>query len=404
MFSTLFWYKKICYYNYGDDMKYLSNEKIENKNVILRCDFNVPVKDGKISDTSKIDKSLKTINFLLENNNRVLILSHFGRVKSEDDKKNNSLKVVYEYLKTKLELIFIENNLNVEFYLNTSKCRCFLLENTRFTDVPEKKESKNDLELAKYWASFADVFVVDAFGSLHRAHSSTAGISKFLPTYLGFLVEQELNGLRSLINNENKDLVVIMGGAKISDKIPIMIELLKRCDKLIITGGILNTFLKVMGRNVGKSLVSDDEEVIDSVNKIIETYSNKIVYNMDFSVLRDNHVLNVSGDEILDDDVIYDNFVDISNLTGNEIVFFNGTCGKTEDNNFKFGTHKLLDDLVSSKAEVFVGGGDTASIVNELGFQDKITYLSSGGGATLEYVAYKSLKALDYIEENEMIK
>ena len=157
-------------------MKYLSEVKLENKSVILRCDFNVPVKDGNICDYSKITKSLDTIKYLLNNNNKVIILSHFGRVKTEEDKKKNSLKVVYEYLRKYLDLDFVSNPLDLSDINNSSK-KCFLVENTRYTDVPEKRESANDLELAKYWASFADAFVIDAFGSLHRAHSSIAALS-----------------------------------------------------------------------------------------------------------------------------------------------------------------------------------------------------------------------------------
>lgn len=382
-------------------MKYLSKEKIENKNVILRCDFNVSVKDGIIIDDSKITKSLKTINYLLENNNRVIILSHFGRVKSEEDKQKNSLKIVYEYLKKYIDLVFVANNENVEFYLNTSKSKCFLLENTRFTDVPVKRESKNDLELAKYWASFADVFVLDAFGSMHRAHSSTAGISKYLDTYIGFLAENELTNLNNLINAEN--LVVIMGGAKVDDKILIIESIIKKCDKLILTGGILNTFLKVMGYNVGNSLVSNDEVVLESVKNILNKYSSKIFFDKQMIVLSNGNVINKKIMDVTRSDVIFDNIVDISKyIDSNNIVFLNGTCGKYEEDSYSNGTKKLLEDLYNSKAKVFVGGGDTVSAVTKFGYSNKFYYLSSGGGATLEYVAYGKLKALEFINENKV--
>ncbi len=176
-------------------MKALSESTITNKKVLLRCDFNVTYKDGTIIDDSKIQKSLETIKHLLDNNNKVIIFSHLGRVKTEEDKANNSLAIVYEYLKDYIELEFINNPLDLSKVTDVTNCNCFLVENTRWTDVPEKKESVNDLDLAKYWASFGDVFVIDAFASLHRAHSSTAGISKYLPTYYGFLVEKELNNL-----------------------------------------------------------------------------------------------------------------------------------------------------------------------------------------------------------------
>ena len=381
-------------------MKYLSEIELKNKNVILRCDFNVPVKDNVIIDDSKITKSLKTIKYLLENNNRVLILSHFGRVKTEEDKKKNSLKIVYDYLKKFIDVIFIENNENVEFYLNTSKSKCFLLENTRFTDLPEKRESKNNLELAKYWASFGDVFVLDAFGSMHRAHSSTAGIGAYLPTYYGFLVEEELKNLEELVSDKNTDFVVIMGGAKVDDKILIIKSMLDKCNKLVLTGGILNTFLKVKGYNIGKSLISEDSEVLESVKEVLNKYSDKISYSNKFIVLSNDIVVEKTIDEINDEDIIFDNIPDIEFIKEKTKVFFNGTCGKFEEDRYSTGTKKLLNDLMNSKAKVYVGGGDTVSAVTKFGFEDKFEYLSSGGGATLEYVAYGGLKAVDFIKEN----
>lgn len=381
-------------------MKYLSEIELKNKNVILRCDFNVPVKDGVITDDSKITKSLKTIKYLLENNNRVLILSHFGRVKSEEDKKKSSLKIVYDELKKYLDLVFIENSENVEFYLNTSKSKCFLLENTRFTDIPEKRESKNNLELAKYWASFGDIFILDAFGSLHRAHSSTAGIGAYLPTYYGFLVEEELKNLEELVKPKNVEFLVIMGGAKVDDKILIIKSMLERCDKLVLTGGILNTFLKVMGYNVGNSLVSEDEEVINDIKGVLEKYKNKIIYCNEFKVLSNKEVVTKKIEDVVDEDVIFDNIVNIDNLKKDSIVFFNGTCGKYEDDDYSEGTRSLLEQLYQSGAKVYAGGGDTVSAITKFGYDDKFKYLSSGGGATLEYVAYGNLKAIEFIKEN----
>lgn len=382
-------------------MKYLSEYVIKDKIVLLRCDFNVPVKDNVITDNSKIIKSLKTINYLLDHGNRVLILSHFGRVKKDDDKIKNSLKIVFEELRKHIYVEFVSDNENVLEYIDNSNSKCFLLENTRFTDVPEKRESKNDLELAKYWASLGDVFVIDAFGSMHRAHSSTAGISKFLPVCVGFLIEEELNNLKELIIDDNKEFVVIMGGAKVDDKLPIIKSMLDKCDKLVLTGGILNTFLKVMGKNVGKSLVSEDEEVLNEVNSIINEYKDKLVYNEEFIVDSNGEVLEKNINEIEDEDIIYDNIVNIDGLLNeNSKVFFNGTCGKFEEDVYSLGTKKLLDDLSKSNAKIFVGGGDTVSAVTKFGYVDIFHYLSSGGGATLEYVSYGELKGIEWIKEH----
>ena len=382
-------------------MNYLSKNIITNKRVILRCDFNVPVNNGKVVDDSKIIKSLKTINCLLDNNNKVIILSHFGRIKTEEDKKNNSLYPIYEYLKDKLEIEFIPNPLDLSI-INNSGNNCFLVENTRFTDYPEKKESANDLELAKYWSSFADVFILDAFASLHRTHSSTAGLSKYLPTYLGFLVENELNNLKPLVISPPHPFVVIMGGAKVDDKIKIIDSIVTKCDKLILTGGILNTFLYVSGKKIGKSLISDDEEILNNVKSILDNYENKIYFTNSFIVNR-NGVKAITIDEIEDNDIIYDNVVNINDLIDDaKIVFMNGTSGKYEIDDYEKGTKKLLKDL-SNFNNVYIGGGDTVSAVNKYNMSDKFKYLSSGGGATLEYVAFGNLEALEWIKNNNNI-
>ncbi len=382
-------------------MKALSESTITNKKVLLRCDFNVTYKDGTIIDDSKIQKSLETIKHLLDNNNKVIIFSHLGRVKTEEDKANNSLAIVYEYLKDYIELEFINNPLDLSKVTDVTNCNCFLVENTRWTDVPEKKESVNDLDLAKYWASFGDVFVIDAFASLHRAHSSTAGISKYLPTYYGFLVEKELNNLEPLVNNELHPFIVIMGGAKVDDKIKIIESILKKCDKLILTGGILNTFLKVSGKNVGQSLVSKEEDVLESVRRVLNNNKEKLFFGDKFVIKRNGEILTVSLKDIQDGDIIYDNIPNLLDiLNDGKIIFYNGTCGKYEEKEYEFGTLQLLKDLNDTSASVFIGGGDTVGATIKFGYKDSFKYLSSGGGATLEYVAFGSLKALDWIKEN----
>ena len=380
-------------------MKYLSKEIIKNKRVLLRCDFNVPVKDNIITDDSRITKSFKTINYLLDNNNKVILLSHFGRVKKEEDKVNNSLYIVYEYLKKYYDIEFIKDPNDLS---NIDGCdkKIFLVENTRFTDVPEKRESVNDLNLAKYWSNYADVFVIDAFGSLHRIHTSTAGLSKYLDTYLGFLVEDEIKNLKPLLNNID---LVIMGGAKADDKIKIIERLINKCHYLIITGGILNTFLKVMGYNIGNSLVSNDEEVLSKVEELLNKYQDKILYSDKFIAKRDNDNIIVSLKEIKDNDIIYDNIIELDNIINNsKVIFLNGTCGMCESDDYKEGTIKLLNTLASSHNDVYVGGGDTASFVKLFGLESKFKFVSSGGGATLEYISDGNLEALKYIEENSI--
>ena len=378
-------------------MKYLSKEEINNQNVILRCDFNVPVVNNKISDDSRITKSLKTINYLLDHNNRVILLSHFGRVKNEEDKAKNSLYLVYEYLKKYYDIEFISDPLKLDSINNSDK-KIFLVENTRYTDVPEKKESVNDLEIAKYWSSFADIFVIDAFGSMHRTHSSTAGISNYLPTYLGFLVEEELNNLNPLLNHID---LVIMGGAKVDDKIKIIEGILPKCTNLIITGGILNTFLNAMGYNVGNSLVATDEEVLNKVKDILDNNKDKILYSDTFVIKRNDNNIKVNLKEMKDGDIIYDNIIDLDNIINNsKVIFLNGTCGMCENDDYKEGTTTLLKKLANCNNDVYIGGGDTASFVKLFNLEEKFKYVSSGGGATLEYISDGDLKALKYIREN----
>lgn len=373
-------------------MKFLSKEIIENKKVLLRCDFNVPVKDGIVLDDSKIIKSLETINFLLNNNNHIIILSHFGRVKKEEDKVNNSLKVVYNELQKYIDVTFMDiKDLNQK---KVEESKCILLENTRFTDIPEKKESANDLELAKFYSSFADVFVMDAFGASHRLHSSTAGVANYLPVYIGFLMEKEIENLKLIVENPLKPFIVIMGGAKVDDKIPVIKNLITKCDKLILTGGILNSFLKQIGINVGKSLVNSNEDINDEINQIVKNYSKKLAFSKLFVVEREGLK---PIDEIEDDDVILDNIINENKLFEEaNTIFINGTNGVYENNLYESGTKGLFELLKESDAKVIAGGGDTASAIKKFKAEDSFQYISSGGGATLEYLSEGKIKVLEY--------
>lgn len=384
----------------GDCVKYLSEIDIRNKIVLLRCDFNVPVKDGVIIDNSKIIKSLKTINYLLDRDNKVIILSHFGRVKNEEDKENNSLKLVYYELKKYINCAF--STTPDKFDIDTiENNKCILVENTRFTDIPEKRESANDLSLSSYWATFADVFVLDAFGSMHRTHSSTAGITKFVPTYLGFLVEEEITNLNNILNNHEHPFLVIMGGAKADDKIGVIKSLINKCDRLIITGGILNSFLKIKGLNTGVSLTSTKGEVTEDIKYLLANYSDKIACSNVVRVLNNDKVLTKNITDIMDEDNILDNILYLKNLIKSaKLIFLNGTCGMYEDERFSEGTKVLFELLKESEAKVIVGGGDTSSALRMFGYEEAASYISSGGGATLEYISTGTLSVLEYIKEN----
>lgn len=374
-------------------MKTIKDIDLKNKKVVIRVDYNVPIENGVIKDSSKIKKSLRSINYLLENNCRVVILSHFGRIKSEEDKAKNSLKVVAKELANLLgkNVKFLDNCFGDKVKSIVDNCglgEVILLENTRFMDIYEKKESGNDLALAEYWASLGEVYINDAFGSMHRAHASTAGIAKFLPHAIGFLVMDELEHLNILIHNTPHPFTVFMGGAKVDDKLPIIKSLIERCDYLLVGGGIANSFLKAKGADIGNSIATSDEGILNELKKLMDEYKGKIVLPVDFTI--DDGIIYDVGNKSIE---VYKKYIDKS-----EIIFVNGTCGKFEDERFMEGTSNLFKILNDSGKKVIVGGGDTASACNKFGFKDSFDFISSGGGATLEYIADGTLKALEWME------
>ena len=374
-------------------MKTIKDIDLKNKKVVIRVDYNVPMENGIIKDSSKIKKSLRSINYLLENNCRVVILSHFGRIKSEEDKIKNSLKVVAKELANLLgkNVKFLDNCYGDKVKNIVDNCglgEVILLENTRFMDIPEKRESGNDLSLAEYWASLGEVYINDAFGSMHRAHASTAGIAKYLPHAIGFLVMDELEHLNILIHNTPHPFTVFMGGAKVDDKLPIIKSLIERCDYLLVGGGIANSFLKAKGADIGNSIATSDEGIINELKKLMEDYKGKIVLPIDFTI--DDGIIYDVGNKSIE---VYKKYIDKS-----EIIFVNGTCGKFEDERFMEGTSNLFKILKDSGKKVIVGGGDTASACIKFGFKDSFDFISSGGGATLEYIADGTLKALEWME------
>lgn len=374
-------------------MKTIKDIDLKNKKVVIRVDYNVPMENGIIKDSSKIKKSLRSINYLLENNCRVVILSHFGRIKSEEDKAKNSLKIVAKELANLLgkNVKFLDNCYGDKVKNIVDNCglgEVILLENTRFMDIYEKKESGNDLALAEYWASLGEVYINDAFGSMHRAHASTAGIAKFLPHAIGFLVMDELEHLNILIHNTPHPFTVFMGGAKVDDKLPIIKSLIERCDYLLVGGGIANSFLKAKGADIGNSIATSDEGILNELKKLMDEYKGKIVLPVDFTI--DDGIIYDVGNKSIE---VYKKYIDKS-----EIVFVNGTCGKFEDERFMEGTSNLFKILKDSGKKVIVGGGDTASACIKFGFKDSFDFISSGGGATLEYIADGTLKALEWME------
>ena len=384
-------------------MKYIKDYKINNKKVVLRCDLNVSIKDGKIIDDTKIIKSLDTIKYLIENNNSIIILSHLGKIKSETDKEKNTLYPVYLKLKELLNntVYFSKTTRGKELEdiaSNLKEKEILLIENTRFEDFPEKLESGCNLELSKYWASLGDIFVNDAFGTSHRIHASNYGIKKYLDSYYGILINEELTKLKELTVNPKKPFTVIMGGAKVDDKLALIEEMLKECDKLIVGGGIANTFLLAENYNIGSSLSNKD--YIPQIKEILTNYKDKIIVPTDFYVENNGIKKYRKINEIENDDIIYDiGTISLKEyekiINDSNTIFLNGTVGLYENENYAYGTKELLSILKKSNKKVFIGGGDAVSATNKLGYSDSFYYKSTGGGATLEYIIEKKLIALE---------
>ncbi|MCH5167798.1 MAG: phosphoglycerate kinase [Erysipelotrichales bacterium] len=381
-------------------MNYIENIDVKNKKVILRLDLNVTIKNNVILDDTKIKKSIPTIKYLLNNNARVLIMSHLGKVNCEEDKITNSLKPVCDLLSNYLnmDVKFIPNTRSSELETCLDELNVCLMENTRFEDLDGKKESNCDDELSRYWASLGDIFINDAFGSTHRRHASTYGISKHLPSAYGFLVNEEITGLDPIINNIERPFAVIMGGAKVDDKIALIETLIKESDYLLVGGGIANTFLAASGYNIGNSLYSAD--YVDKIKEIIEEYKDKIYMPVDLVVKEDSVVKTYNIEDLSDNSCIYDIgeksitlYKDI--LNNSKTIFINGTVGMYEDENFRNGTESLYKTLANNDAIIIAGGGDAVASVNKLGFQDSFDFLSTGGGATLEYIANKKIACFE---------
>ncbi len=383
---------------------------LNNKKVIIRCDFNVPIKDGAIVDDNRIVQSLTTIKYALEHNAKVILMSHLGRIKEEADKEKNSLKIVSQRL-SELLLVPVKfssttHGAELESLVNSLKPGdVLLMENTRFEDVPGKKESGNDPELGAYWASLGEIFINDAFGTAHRAHASNVGIASHLPSGLGFLVEKEYNALSVLVEPTHP-FVVILGGSKVSDKIGVIENLVKKADKIMIGGGMAYTFLKAKGVNIGKSIL--DEESLEFCKKMLNEYPDRIVLPVDNLATKEysNDVpyREVSVNELADDEMGLDigpKTVELfsSILDTAKMVFWNGPLGVYEFSNFTKGTEQVLSKLVSTSATTILGGGDIVAASSKLGYKDKVSHASTGGGVTLEFMEGKELPGVVSISD-----
>ena len=382
---------------------------LDNKRVIIRVDFNVPIKDNKILDDNRIVMSLKTIKYAIENNAKVILMSHLGRVKAESDKLSKSLKAVALRLSELLnkEVFFIGDTKGIELETAINNLNCgevLLMENTRFEDLDGKKESSNDIELGKYWSSLGNIFINDAFGTSHRSHASNVGIASNLESGIGFLIEEELEKLNLVTDEPEEPFAVILGGAKVSDKIGVIKNLVDKCNYILIGGGMAYTFLSAKGYNIGNSLL--DSESLDFCKEILEKYKEKIILPIDSIVSKE-----IDGDILLKDNNNFDNDdigLDIGYksielfkqiLSECKTIFWNGPLGYFEIEKYSNGTKEILKYLSEDEKIVIIGGGDTASAAINFGYKESFTHISTGGGASLELLEGKNLPGIDIIDD-----
>ena len=383
--------------------KTIKDFDLNNKKVIIRVDFNVPIINGEITDDTRIKESLETIKYAINNNAKVILLSHLGRIKTEEDLEKNTLAPVAtrlsELLNKKVQFIPETRGELLESTISNMKPQeIVLIQNTRYEDLNGKKESSNDEELGKYWASLGDVFINDAFGTAHRAHASNVGIATHLPSAAGFLIEKEINAL-SLLNDPEHPFIVILGGAKVSDKIGVIANLVTKADKILIGGGMSFTFLKAAGYEIGKSLV--DEENIQFCTNIMKEYSDKIILPIDAAVTTEfsnkedykvKDIESISNDE-MGLDIGPKTIARFKNeLESAKIVVWNGPLGVYEFDKYKFGTDEIVKYLVNNNIKTILGGGDIVAATAT--YKDKIYHASTGGGATLEYLEGKLLPGI----------
>lgn len=381
-------------------MKTLKDFEFKGKKVILRSDFNVSIKEGKIISNERITAELPTINYLIERGAKVIIMSHLGKIKGEEDKKKNTLYIVYEELLKLIntKIIFspaTHGKILEEKISFLQNGEVLLMENTRYEDLENKKESNCDEELSRYWASLGDIFINDAFGMTHRKHASNYGISKFLPTGIGFLIESEIKGLAPILEPE-KPFTIIMGGAKLEDKLSLIKSLVPKCDKLLLGGGIANTFLAV-SVSIGKSLVSPN--LIEEARNLLSIYKERIIMPVDVKVLAKNGTEVKDISNIASGDIIFDigpKTIELykKHIENSETIFLNGTVGKYEEEGFEDGTKEILDAVSKTEAYSVIGGGDALSSAEYFKIND-FSFISTGGGATLNYIATEKLACFE---------
>ena len=388
---------------------------LKGKKVLVRVDFNVPVKDGVITNDNRITAALPTIKYILEQGGRAILFSHLGRVKEEADKEGKSLAPVAADLAAKLgqEVKFIPGvtrGAELEAAVNALEDgQVLLVENTRFEDVDGKKESKNDPELGKYWASLGDgIFVNDAFGTAHRAHASNVGISANVEKAVaGFLLENEIAYIQEAVETPERPFVAILGGSKVSDKIGVIENLLEKADKVLIGGGMTYTFYKAQGIEIGNSLVEEDK--LDVAKALLEKANGKLILPVDSkeaNAFADyTEVKDTEGEAVdpgfLGLDIGPKSIATFDEaLTGAKTVVWNGPMGVFENPDFQAGTIGVMDAIVKQPGvKSIIGGGDSAAAAINLGRADKFSWISTGGGASMELLEGKVLPGLAALTE-----
>ena len=391
--------------------KTIKDYELGGKKVIIRCDFNVPIENGIIKDETRLKASLKTIRYARKNNAKIILLSHLGRIKTEEDKQKYTLKPVAERLSKLLrkKVIFIDQTRGEKLENTIQKMKdrdVVLIENTRFEDLDGKKESTNNPELGKYWASLGDIFINDAFGTIHRSHASNLGIASNLPNGVGFLVENEIKHLNKLTEKPKKPYTIILGGSKVSDKIGVISNLITKADYILIGGGMAFTFLKAAGFNIGSSICEKDK--ISFCKEMLDKYQEKLILPIDVITAKEIKENAKSNErfinEIEEDEIGLDigpKTIEVFKqyLDDCKTIFWNGPVGYFELKEFQNGTKKLLEIITNTKAYTVVGGGDTARAATDFNYQSKICHISTGGGASLAFLEGIKLPALDIINE-----
>lgn len=390
-------------------MKKVTDFNLSGKTIILRCDLNVSIKDGKIIDDNKIKASLKTINYILEHNAKLVIMSHLGRVKTENDKKKYDMRIVYERLEEYLhnKISFIDETKPAKLLRpvkNLEKGHALLIQNTRYEDLKGNKESSCNKKLSKHWARLGDIFINDAFATIHRKHASNYGIASYLESGIGFLVMDELEHL-NILDNPKRPFVVIMGGSKIKDKIGVIKSLIKQADYILVGGAMAFTFLKAKGYDIGRSMYEEDE--IDYCKYLLSHYEDRIILPTD---LYGAFEKSDNADVILQDiKMIPRNFIglDIGNetirlfksiLKNTNTIFWNGPLGAYEYPKFRYGTDQILKYVKDNINTTILGGGDIVGCANLLGYSEDFTFISTGGGATLKYLEDHNQPGLQNME------